>query len=69
MGFDRQAQPWWSKGEQEFRAHLHPDEHDRILYKQVRDFHVRMISNERNSIQRLDPAVPLDSVLYFVLKP
>lgn len=35
-GFDRAAAPWWSKGEQEFRAHLQPHEHDRVLYHEVR---------------------------------
>lgn len=34
-GFDRQTVPWWTKGEQEFRAHLQEGEHDRILYQEV----------------------------------
>ena len=41
-GFDRNTVPWWSKGEQEFRAHLHADEQDRVLYEEVR-LHPRMM--------------------------
>jgi hypothetical protein len=33
--YDRQEVPWWSKGEQEFRAYLNDDEHERILYQEV----------------------------------